>query len=133
MPTAQRSRLALGPSLTVIAIVLVGCAGLAASSTAVPTPIPPPELSALPTSARTRCPTPSSGGVMLWEHAAREPSEIGDPIADRGAEVGQVGWCEAIIVSSYEWSDFDKSFWVLIDNSRGQRGWLSIDNLEFAR
>ena len=119
-----------------VAIVLLAGIGLACMSPPSPphpTPIPPAPLHGLPTWAEVECPEQEflRATIVLWEHTEWPPRDDSSTIGNPGARTGEVQSCEAVEVLDYEWSSFDKEFWVLVDNHQGQRGWLSADNIAF--
>lgn len=119
-------------------LLLLGLTVLSCQRIATPTPLPPtPEtpthLLNLPTTARIPCPEDEhlrNSSITLWQHTAHPPKESGSN-SSKGNEVGQIHFCTNVTILAYEWSGFEREFWLMVEDQSGQRGWLSSEFIEF--
>lgn len=123
-------------------LILAGCVTSrrkVVQKTAIATPIPPPELLALPTNAQIRCPDDPQyrSRVTLWELPGLEPvdSDSGT-CSNTGEYLGAVKECSVVTITDYAWSETDQEFYVyviadpdqeLCDSERTcLKGWLLL-------
>jgi hypothetical protein len=116
-----------------VPLVISGC-GKAQQATPAPTPPPPATLSNLPAEAGRPCYCDSNyneSRAVIWELPGIEPADKNSASRGRrGRELGYLKGCEHFIVTGYEWSRFDRKFYVFIE-AQGVKGWVPIELITF--
>jgi hypothetical protein len=99
---------------------LAGCVGRCdeVRKTTMATPMPPPELLALPVNAQIHCDDNPNyrTAVTLWEFPGTEPRDPDSSCEGHvGKDLGYVKDCSAVRITDYAWSEADQTFYVYVE------------------